>query len=86
MRPPTVYSYCTKGWFVTSDRSLDFFRRDLTREEITSRYNIYLERYVKTLEIELETTGQMVVEYVVPAVERQLHRHTTTPEVAISLT
>ena len=44
----------------------------LGREEIHSRYNIQMERYVKTLEIELETTVELVTEFVVPAVEKQL--------------
>lgn len=46
----------------------------LSREEILSRYNVQMERYVKTLEIELETTVELVNEYVVPAVEKQLER------------
>src|SRR6185503_6316241 len=48
--------------------------KTLSREEIASRYNIYMERYVKTLEIEVETTAEMVSEYIVPAVEKQLAR------------
>ncbi len=46
----------------------------LTREEIISRYNIQMERYVKSLEIELETTVSLVNEFVIPAVEQQLGR------------
>jgi glutamine synthetase len=44
----------------------------LSRDEIVSRYNIALERYAKTMEIELQTTVELVSQYVVPAVERQL--------------
>jgi len=46
----------------------------LSRDEIGSRYHVYLERYVKTVEIELETTVEMVREFVIPAVEKQLVR------------
>jgi glutamine synthetase len=46
----------------------------LTREEIVSRYNIQMERYVKSLEIELETTVSLVNEFVIPSVEQQLNR------------
>ncbi len=46
----------------------------LSREEIQSRYVVQMERYIKTLEIELDTTVTLVNEYVVPAVENQLKR------------
>jgi glutamine synthetase len=46
----------------------------LSRDEITSRYNVNLERYVKTIEIELETMLEMVSDYVIPAAEEQLTR------------
>ncbi len=46
----------------------------LSREEIVSRYNVQLERYIKTMEIELDTTVALINEYVVPAVEKQLER------------
>jgi glutamine synthetase len=46
----------------------------LSREEIVSRYNVQLERYIKTMEVELDTTVALVNEYVVPAVEKQLER------------
>ncbi|TWW09923.1 glutamine synthetase [Planctomyces bekefii] len=48
--------------------------KTLTRDEIAARYHIHMERYVKTSEIELETTLQLVREYVIPAVEQQLAR------------
>lgn len=44
----------------------------LTRDELHARYHVGMERYVKTLEIELETTAELVTEYIVPAVEKQL--------------
>jgi len=44
----------------------------LTAQEIASRYHILVERYNKTLEIELNTMIEMVNGYVVPAVEAQL--------------
>ncbi len=46
--------------------------KTLSKEEISARHHIYMERYVKTLEIELETTCEMVSEYVLPSVENQL--------------
>ncbi len=46
----------------------------LTEPEIHSRYHIAVERYNKTLGIELHTLYQMAVEYVVPAIETQITR------------
>ncbi len=46
----------------------------LSRDEIAARHNVYVERYVKTLEIELETTNELVNEFITPAVEKQLLR------------
>jgi glutamine synthetase len=46
--------------------------KTLTKDEISARHHIYMERYVKTLEIELETTCELVSEYVIPSVEKQL--------------
>ena len=46
----------------------------LSRDETLARYHVFLERYVKTIEIELETTVELVSEYVIPAVEKQLIR------------
>ena len=46
----------------------------LSRDEILSRYNVHLERFAKTVEIELETTAELVDEFVVPAIEKQLSR------------
>jgi glutamine synthetase len=37
-----------------------------------SRRNVAMERFVKTNEIEIETTIELISEYVVPAVEKQL--------------
>jgi glutamine synthetase len=44
----------------------------LSREELVSRYHINVERYVKTLEIEMNTLSELVTSHVVPAVERQM--------------
>jgi glutamine synthetase len=44
----------------------------LSQEEIDSRYHIAVERYVKTIEIEIETLKEMVQTSIVPAVEKQL--------------
>ena len=44
----------------------------LSKEEISSRYHISVERYVKTLEIEMGTLSELVTSHVIPAVEKQL--------------
>jgi glutamine synthetase len=46
----------------------------LSKEEIASRYHINVERYVKTIEIEISTLEELVISLVVPAVEAQLTR------------
>lgn len=46
----------------------------LSADEIISRYNVKLERFVSTLEIELSTQLEMISEYVQPALEKQLLR------------
>ncbi len=46
----------------------------LTAPEIASRYHIAVERYVKTVEIEVATLVELATQYVVPAVETQLGR------------
>jgi glutamine synthetase len=46
----------------------------LSPEEIGARYRVRLEQYQKRLEIENATIGEMIVEYVIPAVECQLDR------------
>ena len=46
--------------------------KTLSQEEIISRRNVAMERYIKTNEIEIETTIELISEYVVPAVEKQL--------------
>lgn len=56
------------------ERATAFLSRTktLSQEEIMSRRNVAMERFVKTNEIELETCTQLVSEYVVPAIEQQL--------------
>jgi glutamine synthetase len=44
----------------------------LSKEELHSRYHIAVERYVKTVEIEITTLLDLSMTYVVPAVEKQL--------------
>jgi glutamine synthetase len=44
----------------------------LSEAEIASRYHVAVERYNKVLLIELQVLGEMVTEYVVPAIEAQL--------------
>lgn len=46
----------------------------LTAEEIQSRYHINVERYVKTVVIELHTLSEMVQNQVIPTIETQLSR------------
>lgn len=46
--------------------------KTLSQEEILSRRNVAMERFIKTNEIEIETTISLISEYVVPAVEKQL--------------
>jgi len=46
----------------------------LSEAEIASRYHIAVERYAKTVEIEVATLLEMATQYVVPAVESQLTR------------
>lgn len=44
----------------------------LSLEEISSRYHINVERYIKTLDIEFMTLAELVKGFVIPAVEKQL--------------
>ncbi|MEQ1876395.1 MAG: glutamine synthetase III [Bdellovibrionia bacterium] len=44
----------------------------LSKEEIASRYHIAVERYVKTLDIEMGTLSELVNAYVIPAIEKQM--------------
>src|SRR5690606_14275742 len=46
----------------------------LNAEEIEARYHIYVERYVTTLEIENTALAELIREFVIPAVEKQLER------------
>jgi glutamine synthetase len=53
----------------------------LSKDEIASRYHVAVERYVKTVDIELATLREMVTQYVIPAVETQLSRLSTVHEI-----
>lgn len=44
----------------------------LSQEEITSRYHINVERYVKTLDIEFETLVELTKTFVIPSIEKQM--------------
>jgi glutamine synthetase len=55
----------------------------LTEEELKSRYHIAIERHVTTLEIEHSALGELVREYVIPSIEKQI---TTTAAVAAAAT
>tara|TARA_B110001454_G_scaffold219199_1_gene251704 strand:+ start:5821 stop:8043 length:2223 start_codon:yes stop_codon:yes gene_type:complete len=50
----------------------------LSSEEIMSRYHISVERYIKTIDIEIDTLLEMTQTFVIPAVEKQLMTLTTT--------
>lgn len=52
----------------------------LSPEEITSRYHISVERYIKTIDIEIDTLLEMTQTLVIPAVEKQLLLLTTTQQ------
>ena len=63
----------------------------LSDDEILSRYRVRLEKYVKKIEIENSILNEMVVEFIVPALEQQLARSLpvlrdcTTPATQTSL-
>ncbi len=61
-------------------KSVDFLIRTkvLTKDEIHSRFHIGVERYNKTLEIELNTLAELAIGYVLPSLETQLTRSTAT--------
>ena len=68
-----------------NEKATDFLVQSkvLSREEIDSRYHIMVERYVKTLDIELDTLSELVQTFVIPTVEKQIgilaatHSHLT---------
>ena len=55
-------------------KATDFLvqQKVFSKEELASRYHINVERYVKTLDIELLTLIELTSSHVIPAVERQL--------------
>ncbi len=55
-------------------KATDFLTKEnvLSSEEITSRYHIMVERYIKTIDIEIDTLLELVQTYVIPTVEKQL--------------
>jgi glutamine synthetase len=70
-----IIDSCAEGFAVWRDDSKTAFlskSKVLSRDEIISRYNVNIERYVKTLEIEFETGLELVREYAIPAIEGQL--------------
>lgn len=44
----------------------------LTEAELVSRFHISLERFIKTLQIEIATLDEITTTYVIPAIEKQL--------------
>jgi glutamine synthetase len=57
----------------------------LSGEEIASRYHINVERYVKTLDIELTTLAELATSHVIPAIEKQLRMlHATNAGITAS--
>jgi glutamine synthetase len=72
-----IIDSCAEGFAVWRDESKTSFlsaTRVLSHDEIVSRYNVNIERYVKTLEIEFETGLELVREFAIPAVEGQLKK------------
>lgn len=70
-----IIDSCAQAFKVLGDASKTKFlatTKVLSSEEIASRYNVTVERYVKTVEIELATTVELAREYVVPSIEKQL--------------
>lgn len=57
-----------------SEAATDFLTKQfvLSAEEIISRYHISVERYVKTIDIEIDTLTEMVQTYIIPTVEKQI--------------
>jgi glutamine synthetase len=64
-------------------KSVEFLQKTkvLTKDEIHSRYHVWVERYNKTLLIEHYTLAELVSTHVIPAVEAQLRRCATTAAV-----
>ncbi len=56
----------------------------LNEEEISARYHISVERYVKTIDIEIDTLLEMAQTFVIPAVEKQLQILSTTHQNIVS--
>ncbi len=72
---------------VYKDKKLTAFLAEtkvLTEEELMSRYHISVERYVKTIDIEIDTLLEMTQTLVIPAVEKQLHTLTSTHQNIVS--
>jgi glutamine synthetase len=63
--------------------SVEFLTRMgvLTAAEIASRYHVAIERYVKTVEIEIATLVEMAGQYVIPILEKQLVETATAHKV-----
>lgn len=56
----------------------------LSSEEVLARYRVRMEQYQKRLEIENATLAEMIVEYVIPAVEHQLQLSLSVLEKALT--
>jgi glutamine synthetase len=56
----------------------------LSSEEVLARYRVRMEQYQKRLEIENATLVEMIVEYVIPAVEHQLKLSLSVLEKALT--
>ncbi len=72
-----IFDSSADAFAVWNDKKATQFLVDqkvLSRDEIASRYNVNLERFAKTVEIELQTMGELVDEFVIPAIEKQLQR------------
>lgn len=59
-----------------NEKATDFLikQKVFTRDEIKSRHHIGVERYVKTLMIELTTLSELATNFVTPAIESQIEK------------
>ena len=66
--PPCQYSYGTREFI--NEKNIDLLTRHgiLTKEEMYSRYEINMENYAKTINIEALTMLEMAKEQILPAV------------------
>lgn len=70
-----LYPSSAEALLVYQDPKANAFLKEmkiLNEDELQSRFHVAVERYVKTLDIEIRTLCELVSTYVVPAVEKHL--------------